>query len=293
MISKLRQQQVTRCAEDVVCDPDYGFSSFPVDPLIIAKKKEILLNPFKPTKPGILGVLMKQGDQFGIGYSTAIENDGLIHFTVAHELGHYFLPGHVDALFKNGNQCHMSKSGFVSDDPVEREADLFAATLLMPQGLFLPALRRAGSGFSAIEKMATLCRTSITATAIRFAEFSEDPCIVVVSSGSEINFCCFSRAIRELRNVSWPKAGDSLPISAATSRFNQLKENVERGMRRESTSTLSDWVEGAPGLELNEDVIGLGQYGKTLTVLFANEALDDDDEQDEDRDDGYRPSWER
>ena len=54
MISKLRQQQVMKCAEDVVADADFGITSLPIDPLAIAKKKDILLNPFSPAKPGIL-----------------------------------------------------------------------------------------------------------------------------------------------------------------------------------------------------------------------------------------------
>ena len=280
-----------KCAEEVVADPDFGISSLPVDPLAIAKKKDILLNPFNPSKPGIFGVMMKQGDRFGIGYSTAIKNEGLIHFTVAHELGHYFLPGHVNALFKNGNEYHASQGGFVSDDPFEREADLFAATLLMPKALFLPALRRAGSGFVAIEKLAGSCKTSITATAIRVAEFSEDPCVVIVSSDNKINFCCLSPAIKELRGITWPKAGDFLPGSSATAKFNQIKQNVENCLRKEASSTLSEWIEGCPDTEVNEDIVGLGQYGKTLTVLFTNEALDDEEEMEEEE--GYRPSWRR
>jgi hypothetical protein len=281
-----------KCAEDVVADPVFGISALPVDPLAIARKKDILLNPFKPSKPGILGVMMKHGDKFGIGYSKAIENDGLIHFTVAHELGHYFLPGHVDALFKNGNQCHTSNGGFVSADPFEREADLFAANLLMPKSFFVPALRRAGNGFPAIERLVGSCKTSITATAIRVAEFSEDPCVVVVSSDDKFAFCCLSPAIKELRGITWPSAGDLLPRSSATAMFNQSTQNVESCLRKEASSSLSDWIDGAPDLEMNEDIIGLGQYGKTLTVLFTNEALEDEEEIGEDEE-GYRPSWRR
>ena len=33
---------------------------------------------------------MRVGDQFGIGYSTAISNKGFENFTIGHELGHYF-----------------------------------------------------------------------------------------------------------------------------------------------------------------------------------------------------------
>lgn len=44
---------------------------------------------------------------------------------------------------------------------------------------------------------------------------------------------------------------------------------------------MDDWFEGAPQLEMKEDVVGLGGYGKTLTVLFTEEAFDDKEEDDD------------
>ena len=38
------------------------------------------------------------GNMFGIAYATHIDNVGFQNFSVGHELGHYFLPGHVDAV---------------------------------------------------------------------------------------------------------------------------------------------------------------------------------------------------
>lgn len=40
--------------------------------------------------------------------------------------------------------------------------------------------------------------------------------------------------------------------------------------RVSSTSTLEIWFDRDSTAELNEDVIGLGDYGKTLTVLWAD-----------------------
>jgi hypothetical protein len=48
-------------------------------------------------------------------------------------------------------------------------------------------------------------------------------------------------------------------------------------------SLLSDWFDGPHDIEMNEDVVGLGRYGRTLTVLFTSEVLpDEDDRFDED-----------
>jgi hypothetical protein len=48
---------------------------------------------------------------------------------------------------------------------------------------------------------------------------------------------------------------------------------------------LDDWFDDAPEIEMKEDVVGLGSYGRTLTVLFTSEAIDveeDDASDDED-----------
>lgn len=287
MMSKIRRLEVVRCADEVAKE----FSSLPIDPVAIAKRKDITVQSWEPKKQGVSGFLMKQGDAFGIGYSSFIKNLGFVNFTVGHELGHYCLDGHVEKLFANGAGVHQSQSGFVSADDCEREADLFSATLLMPEALFKKAVRGAGEGFGAIESLAALCVTSITATAIRVAEFSEDPVAVVVGSGGAVDFCCMSDAIRQKQGLTWLKSGDSIPVGSVTAKFHANHENIAAGRKAGGFTTLDEWFEGAPRLEMKEDVVGLGHYGKALTVLFTKEALEDDSEEPEEE--GYIPSWRR
>jgi len=67
--------------------------------------------------------------------------------SVAHELAHYFLEGHIDhVLPKDG--VHVSEAGFTSADPYEMEADQFAAGLLMPGDLFKKALNKRDAGLA-------------------------------------------------------------------------------------------------------------------------------------------------
>jgi hypothetical protein len=240
---------------------------------------------------------MKQGDAFGIGYSEFINNQGFINFTVGHELGHYFLPGHVERLFPGDSIFHYSQSGFVSSDECEKEADLFSATLLMPEKLFRQELRRSGTGFPAIESLSRTCATSITATAIRFAQFSKDPVAIVVGNNGRVAFCEMSDTLRYHRGFTWLKAGDFIPQSSATFRLQQDKQNIISARKAEAFTMLDDWFEGAPRIEVKEDVVGLGHYEKTLTVLFTSETLPDEDTEDDFEEEkyegGYIPSWRR
>ena len=260
---------------------DCGYTALPICPFEIANKHDIHVEAKQSSKPGVSGFLMRVGNVFGIRYAQHIQNEGFMRFTVAHELGHYFLPGHPEKLFPHGDGLHESKSGFISGDPLERQADCFAGALLMPDTLFRKAVDHAGTGFSAIEKLAKQCKTSITSTAIRFTQFTDEAVAVIVSSGRQIDYCFMSDRIRDLRGITWIKKGDPLP-SGTTLDFNGDSSNIEEARQEEGTCSLDDWFDGAPQVEVNEDVVGLGSYGKTLTVLFTDEELEDEDENEDD-----------
>jgi hypothetical protein len=255
-------------------------SALPVDPFAIAREHDIRLEAMSPDATGTSGCLIRAGDNFGIGYAQHVPVDGFIRFTVAHELGHYFLPGHPEHLFPGGKGIHKSNSGFTSSDPYELAADFFAAALLMPENLFRTALKQAGNGFAAIEKLARQCRTSLTATGIRFAQYTYDPVAVIMSDSQTIDFCFLSDSLDSyLRGMQAEryKKGRRVPRGADTARFHEDPTNIESAKRHEGSSHLAKWFDGAPEVEMDEDVVGLGDYGKVLTILFTEEALDDEE----------------
>jgi hypothetical protein len=51
---------------------------------------------------------------------------------------------------------------------------------------------------------------------------------------------------------------------------------------------LQDWFGGPYDIEITEDVIGLGSYGKTLTVLYD---IDLPDEEEREQESSMRDSW--
>ena len=258
----------------------FPFPALPVCPFIIAKRVGVLVQPKYSSEPGVSGFLMRVGNEFGIQYSQHIQNQGFIRFTVAHELGHYFLHGHADHLFASGDGVHASRSGFVSDDRYERQADFFASALLMPETLFCKEIENAGQSFAAIEKLARLFQTSLVATAIRYAEMSEGAVAIIMSIGRRIDYCFMSNRIRDLRGITWISKGDFLSVGTTTARFNASPGFVEQSRRVEGVSTLDDWFDGAPEIEVNEDVVGLGSYGRTMTIIYTDEDLESDDEDD-------------
>lgn len=227
-------------------------------------------------------MLVRLGNDFAIAYATHLQNEGFENFSIAHELGHYFMPGHVGAVIQGETGMHVSRAGFNSGDKYEAEADRFAAGLLMPRHLFFPAIENAGQGLAAVEALAALCKTSLHATAIRYTQCTRDPVAIIVSRGGVIDHCFMSDALRQLDGIDWLKKREGVPRNTATFAFNQVRTNVEHGIRLEETSNLQHWFGGKRRIEISEDVVGLGRYGKTLTVLYDIDLPEPEEEEDED-----------
>jgi len=275
-----RYEDASRFAERFLSE--HKISSLPVDPVPIALNLGIEVYP-KPTKSkGASGMLLRVGEAYAITYATHIESPGFQRFSISHELGHYLLPGHVEAVL-DGNGVHESFAGFRSDNEYEKEADSFAAGLLMPSQLFLSALSNTEPGLEAIEDLSSLCITSLPATAIRYAKYADYPVAIVVSTGSTIDYCSMSDSFKVLHDLEWLKKGQPVPRSTHTYAFNQKKKRVFEADRTEGVSSIHAWFGAGPEWDLIEEVLGLGAYGKTLAVLrpiIPDESKDDEEEQE-------------
>jgi transcriptional regulator with XRE-family HTH domain len=258
------QKLIKNRAEKIV--REYGISSLPVNPKIIAEKNDIVVNAKNDCAEGISGILLKVGDQCGIMYSTFYNNKGFENFSISHELGHYFLDDHLERLLESTG-IHESSAGFFSSDQYEREADIFAASLLMPEDLFKDNLYRFENGLNGIIGMADLCNTSLTATAIRYTELTDSFLIAIISTAGKIDFCCFSQKAWQIRNKTIPKKGSFVPKNTATDIMSNDLLRIHKADKDSTQTDLSDWIECERSKNVIEEVKGLGRYGKILTVL--------------------------
>lgn len=262
---------------------DIGWSGLPVDPIEIARRAEIPVEAIDTTD--FSGCLLRHGNRFGVFYSTAIDNDGFRRFTISHELAHHELRHHHEYLFKAG-EVHKSRSNFVSQLWYEQEADAFAAALLMPEVDFMAEMRKQGIGLGAIKAFAAAFQTSLTSTAIRYAELTDDPVIIVVSEAGRVLYSFQSGCVKRY-GVGYLAPGSPVPNASATGRLR--KEGLPGSREREGRSYLCAWFDRASqNLEFNEDIVELGSYGRTLTVLHQVQIpdRDDPDDSDADEDDG-------
>ena len=281
MTGRFRLAMATQCGEKLARDE--GYSAFPVEPIAIARKHDIHIEKKPPDMNGISGALIFAEPNPIIIYSTEHANEGFENFSVAHELGHYFLPGHPDEIHRAGG-THLSRSGFSEgNSSIEIEADHFAAGLLMPGYLVRNMLDSAQIGLSGIRRLADEAKASLTAAAIRAAQCAQFPLCVIVSVGDTVTYAFPSDRFKSLGRNIYLRKGSPLAAGSITSAFNARPDDVLSGKEATGECRLRDWFDTDGNVALDEEVVGLGKYGLTLTVLSSETLclLDDDGENEE------------
>jgi hypothetical protein len=260
-----------------------GFTSLPVNPLVIAERKDLHVEKKPPGMKGISGALIFMEPKPLLIYSSEHQNIGFENFSIAHELGHYCLPDHPAQILQDGGQ-HFSRAGFSEGAlSIELEADHFAAGLLMPGFLVRQLIAESEVGLGGIRDLAETAEVSLTAAAIRVAQCACFPICVVVSEGSAVRYAFASEAFKGLGKNIFLGKGTNLPVNSTTARFNALSNNIVTGRQVIGESHLQDWFATDRNSALDEQVVGLGVYGLTLTIL-SSDALAADPDQDEDDD---------
>jgi hypothetical protein len=75
-----------------------------------------------------------------------------------------------------------------------------------------------------------------------------------------------------------------------TRSFNANSGNILNARRDEGDTNLQDWFGGKQSVEAREEVIGLGGYGKTLTVITCD-TFADELEEEEEIEERLTPRW--
>jgi hypothetical protein len=194
-------------------------SSTPIDPLAIAESEKPLLRAmgadFRDRFDGQLEY-HRSRNRFLLFYNTKYdrslsgEHHPRTRFSVAHELGHYFIEAHR-AFLRRTSKFHPSRGEFLSDRIIEIEADAFAAGLLMPASLLAPMVNEGEMSFADIERWAGKFKTSMTSTARRAVELSDFPCALIGVREGRVAFSFHSQAMIEGGCYPRPRGSDLPP----------------------------------------------------------------------------------
>ena len=149
LVDPERLAEIAELAEAVA---DEHCPSGRVEPEAIARAKRIRAS-FGQYGEAFDGMLEHKAERFHIFCNLArVDRPDAprARFTLAHELGHYYLDEHRNALSAGRTAAHRSQCEYESPNLAEQEADHFAANLLMPQARFLAKAERVSRGMSGI-----------------------------------------------------------------------------------------------------------------------------------------------
>jgi hypothetical protein len=137
--------------------------------------------------------LIRKGKRGLIRVRSGIPEYGRKRFAVAHELGHWVLHEKLSQLWACTEDDMLAA---YKGSPPEVEANSFAAELLMPERLFGQTIEGTRPKAPLISNLASDFQCSLTATAIRYVELSDDYCALVVSENGRVRWWRASTAMR-------------------------------------------------------------------------------------------------
>lgn len=192
-------------------------------------------------------------------------------FTLAHELGHYYIDNHRRALLSGPSKLHTSYCEFESNKRVEREADLFATCLLMPTERFQEYAQETSLGIEGILALKDEFGTSVTSTAIRYVKQNLMPCAVIKWHSSEFGWRWVSQSMYERGLGKTLDEIEEVPCDSATALALQ-DQPPENGLFHQRGGTASFWFPGRQRADdpiLIEQSVSLQRFG-ALTLLYPD-----------------------
>ncbi len=165
---------------------DYGIDApDQIDLNAICLDKGILV--IEAPLKGALARLIRNGkDKALIRVSDRILEVGRRRFAIAHEFGHFMLHREKNQL----SLCQQSELLFWYKGlpPEEQEANTFAVELLMPNFLFEPRCSSESPTVATIKKLSTEFEMSLTATTLRYLDFTRHDCAAIVSCDGKMTW---------------------------------------------------------------------------------------------------------
>ncbi len=246
--------------------------SLPIDPFAIAKIEELELAPGVYSDGFDARIeYVPEARRFAIYYRRPGEGrpKGRVNFSIAHELGHFYLPHHRTQLLDG--EMHNSKSDFRSTREQENEADEFAANLLMPKDLFVSEVRKFRQRVCTLKELGQLADerlgTSLTSTARRYCQCDIEACSIIFSRAGVVRWA--------LHSVDMKAAGMSyIPFKEPVPKKSLTRDAWDASGCEPALDGRVDattWFENPRVANVWEDVLVLGRTGFALTMLTPDD----------------------
>ncbi|MFT7292886.1 MAG: Zn-dependent peptidase ImmA (M78 family) [Pseudohongiellaceae bacterium] len=213
------------------------------------------------------GILARhpQKDEWAIFYNQDIAHKGRTNFTLAHELGHYFV--HRNQMSTSRFEC--GESDMLDENQnfsnIEMEANIFASNLLMPNHDFRTQVDGEPFSFDLMQHCTCRYDVSLTAVVLKWLEFSKREAIAILSEDGFMHWSkSNNRAFQSGRYYATRKECIEIPnrSSAFETRYTSHARN---GVQHKA----GIWF---PNAEATEFSIYSTEHEKTLTVLILEDS---------------------
>jgi len=214
---------------------------------------------------GFDGMLVRSldGPKGIIAVRRSIREPARKRFTIAHEIGHYVIPTH--RKFENFCVAETVESWSQFLATPEREANQFAAELLLPASLVRGPLNLNEPSLRTIGNVATEFGTSLTATMCRFIDLTDMACAMIWSEKGTAEWYRRSEAFPFFLPKSYLPASQSFAgmlFSCGTAPKGFQPINPELWLERRDAQKA--------GILLEYSVL-LSKYRAVLTLLWAQD----------------------
>lgn len=166
---------------------EYEEKITPLDSILVDEDLSVYYDSYG--KNTFDGMTFYDNGKFYIHINTDIGNrpdSARGRFTLAHELGHYYIDSHRIGLKKGLLEPHQSRTNQKQFNQIEREADFFASCLLMPKERFSKDFYRKAFSIELIDYLKDEYKVSRTACAFRFADIGNHDIMIIYGEKGKI-----------------------------------------------------------------------------------------------------------
>jgi Zn-dependent peptidase ImmA (M78 family) len=193
-----------------------------------------------------------------------IREAGQKNFTIAHELGHFILDR------RQHSECNRSEiMSARAGEETERDANIFAAELLMPEEWVKKEIKWKGEGINVMQQMAEKFGVSLSAAGIRYTQAGRMPMAVIASKDDKVIWSSINRYFP----FRFIKPGQK--TNAYSDVFVHFRGEI---ITNEPHEIISDaWFQNdfnfVPEVRLMEQNLVMPNYGIVLTTLWEAESI--------------------
>jgi Zn-dependent peptidase ImmA (M78 family) len=187
-------------------------------------------------------------------------------FSIAHELGHYFIPEHHKSIIDGTFIVHPSNFKAKQTNLFEIEADSFAASLLMPSAQFKEFCYQREFSFELIKSISDFFNVSLLSSLLRFVDKDAGTYPLMISLFQNGLLTAYKQSEDfKFRNVPFKsKIGHPPPPTSAIGEYYRLADTKFKDVQEVSAD---DWFWINSSQKMYEQCF-YSDYGYDISVLW-------------------------